>query len=165
MPQQDIDIGAIDEAPRYGCSAGEIRNLKNLMRRVQAGEKKLGLVHVEHILAVLSRELAANRLKELKWFSSASDDLPVPLIHFGHFKCRVAYIAGLRAFFQGLLKNELGLDDSTKEKIHSYLDYEFTAFAGGRTIRKDIDFMNEVLGVVIENLERLAEEEAKKKDL
>jgi len=71
----------------------------------------------------------------------------------GHYKCRGNFVVGLRATLRRLIMDAIGLDREIVAKIEEFCHREFDFTR--RTTPGEIIYLNEVIDVVIEDLERL----------
>ena len=156
---ENIDIDKIDEKPRYGYTSQEIRNLKNVVRRNRLSQQKIGKTSKRWVLAILTREgLVKHYLDRIEWFKTASNELPEELVQ-GHYKCRGNYIVGLRGALKSAISEEITFSDFAREQMNKFFGYSFKYYKAERTTPEEIDFINETLDIVIDDLERLFREE------
>jgi len=158
------DIDQIDEEPRYGYSSQVIGHFKELLRQRLDSEKgPLEGWIMDWVISVLNRELPDHYLRRLKWFKSASDELP-PELAQGHYKCRGNEISGIGVGFQAMISASIITDNVVLEQIAKYQSYNFSYHRGrgSRTTRVEIDFINETLDIVIRHLEELAKQTEQK---
>jgi len=152
-----IDLDGIDESPRYGYSSQEIGSLKKTAIRCRRKEQELGAWNEQWILAILTkRGLVDYYLDKLRWFKTASNDLPKQLVH-GHYKCRCNYIVGVKADIKTALHERIVFDKSVRDKIEEFFTHKFAYSRAKRTTPQEIVFINEVLDSVIRNLEKMTD--------